>query len=414
MRISNFGIKSNSIQNVRKNYDSLNKIQKQLTTGKKTFVPSDNPINAINTIYSRVRINQINQYEKNIADSKDRIDVVHDQLGSVSEVIQRVRYLAVQGANGIYNEEERKMMATEVDQLIREIANTANSQFQDRNLYGGSKLSPAPFQIIERMDTSLGREVVDTVTYSGDYKNAKIEINNADLIDVSVDPTAAFWGKENIIISNRDLANFSTSDDAVIQIDDQRITINEGETIDDIIQKINSNVSSVRATKEILPNGNPTFALTSNYPHQIQLQDLEGGDVLQRLGMITDNNQIGNNIHPEAIVQSGSIFDDLVAFRNSLSENNHQVIGTRDLGNIDEMLDNVLQNQAHLSSVQTRIDEQTEQLSGEKIHLTERMSKNEDVDIATASMEFSVMQNIHRISLQTAAKFIQPTLLDYL
>ena len=50
------------------------------------------------------------------------------------DILQKVRELAVQAANGIYSKENRENMAVEVDELLKELVTTANSRYQD-NIY---------------------------------------------------------------------------------------------------------------------------------------------------------------------------------------------------------------------------------------------------------------------------------------
>ena len=50
----------------------------------------------------------------------------------------------------------------------------------------------------------------------------------------------------------------------------------------------------------------------------------------------------------------------------------------------------------------------------ENYNMTEVLSKTEDIDITEKVMEYSVMQTVYMASLQTSAKVIQPSLLDYI
>ncbi|WDU83946.1 hypothetical protein [Caloramator sp. Dgby_cultured_2] len=46
--------------------------------------------------------------------------------------------------------------------------------------------------------------------------------------------------------------------------------------------------------------------------------------------------------------------------------------------------------------------------------MTELLSKTYDVDIAKKVMEYKVMESVYTASLQTGAKILQPSLLDFL
>jgi len=46
--------------------------------------------------------------------------------------------------------------------------------------------------------------------------------------------------------------------------------------------------------------------------------------------------------------------------------------------------------------------------------MTEILSANEDIDLVEKTMEYATMQTIYMASLQTSAKVLQPSLIDYL
>ena len=50
----------------------------------------------------------------------------------------------------------------------------------------------------------------------------------------------------------------------------------------------------------------------------------------------------------------------------------------------------------------------------QNFNMTEILSKTEDIDITEKTMEYATMQTIYMASLQTSAKVLQPSLLDYL
>ena len=50
----------------------------------------------------------------------------------------------------------------------------------------------------------------------------------------------------------------------------------------------------------------------------------------------------------------------------------------------------------------------------ENLSINELLSKTEDIDIAQKVMEFKMAENVYTASLQTGAKILQPSLLDFL
>lgn len=50
----------------------------------------------------------------------------------------------------------------------------------------------------------------------------------------------------------------------------------------------------------------------------------------------------------------------------------------------------------------------------ENFNMTEILSNTEDIDITEKTMQYATMQTVYMASLQTSAKVLQPTLMDYL
>ena len=85
-----------------------------------------------------------------------------------------------------------------------------------------------------------------------------------------------------------------------------------------------------------------------------------------------------------------------------------------DLQNITDTISNLLKIRSEIGAKQNRMDSAQEKNEDSNFNMTEILSKNEDIDITEKTMEFAVMQTVYMASLQTSAKVIQPSLLDYL
>ena len=417
MRISNLEIKNNLIHRIKENYQNRHQVETQLATGKRYQLPSQNPVAAINSVYDRVRLNQIDQFDRNIKDTKGYVDVSHTKIAHTVNLMHRVRELAVLGANGSYRLEDRQAMAVEVEELLKEIIATANSRYKDDYLFAGSKVDLEPFRVSMTSRDGLDKPVVERVDYLGNNREITRDIDLDDKVNVGLSGNVLFWGENDLIVSLSDARAYVADRDQRIRIDGQKVEIAAGDNLDAVIDRINRDVPSVRASKQELPDGRLAFSLESRSPHQLHLEDLEGGTVLRSLGILRqgdEGDQPPQNIHPNTIRSGGSVFDVLIRFRDSLLNDRVENIGGRDLGSITESMNHILENQARISAVQTRMMESEKRLALEKTHTLERLAHNEDMDIAEASIDFHQLANIHRISLMTAAKMTQPTLMDYL
>ncbi len=75
----------------------------------------------------RTQINGLIQAEKNAQNGLSFIQVAEGSFQQVNEMLQRIRMLSVQSANGIYSNSDRTQIQVEVSQLIDEIDRIATS-----------------------------------------------------------------------------------------------------------------------------------------------------------------------------------------------------------------------------------------------------------------------------------------------
>lgn len=80
----------------------------------------------------------LNQASRNIADGSSMLNVASGYLQETTDILQRIRELAVQSSNGIYSDEQRSMIQIEVSQLVSEIDRIASSAtFNGLQLFTG-------------------------------------------------------------------------------------------------------------------------------------------------------------------------------------------------------------------------------------------------------------------------------------
>jgi len=86
----------------------------------------------------RSQIRGLNQASRNAQDGISFIQTSEGYLQETSDVIQRIRELAVQASNGIYSSEDRMQIQVEVSQMVDEIDRIAShAQFNGMNMLTG-------------------------------------------------------------------------------------------------------------------------------------------------------------------------------------------------------------------------------------------------------------------------------------
>ena len=135
----------NMMQNLQKNMKNLDKLNQQLSSGKKFSKPSQNPIGAAESMELNSVLSNHDQYIDNIGEAKDWMKSSESALKNSGKILQRAREQAVYGANGSLSEGDRIQIATEVGELKKELINVANSKLGDRFLFSGQKTTTKPF-----------------------------------------------------------------------------------------------------------------------------------------------------------------------------------------------------------------------------------------------------------------------------
>ena len=385
-------------------------------TSKRLLAPSTSPTDTITAIYQRIRINQIDQYQNNIGATQSLINVVHDKISSASEHIRRMRVLTLQAANGTLTQTDRENVATEFEEHLSQLIQIANSKYEDNYIFSGTKTAVKPFREALSFDNQLGKETIDQVRYQGDTHNLVREIDFNNRINLNNKGSEVFWAQPYMVVSISDATNYVASEDQTISIDNYKINILAGDDLSSIVEKINNNTPTATAFIQELETGERSLAIKANFPHQIAIEDRDGGTLLRDLGILKLGGQGDvpyDNIRENALVKDGSLFEASIRLRNSILSSDLEKISSRDLQALTDGYDNLVLSQAKISSMSERLKMHSKSLALEKNHTINRKSQVEDVDVAQASIEYNQLSNIHRISLQTAARLVQPTLLDF-
>jgi flagellin len=86
----------------------------------------------------RSQIRGLNQAGQNIQNGVSFIQSTEGYLGETTDIIQRLRELAIQSSNGIYSAEDRMQIQVEVSQLVDEVNRIAShAQFNGMNILTG-------------------------------------------------------------------------------------------------------------------------------------------------------------------------------------------------------------------------------------------------------------------------------------
>ena len=118
--------------------DSSTKNMEKLSSGERINRAGDDASGLAVSEKMRSQIRGLNQASKNIMNGVSFIQTTEGYLQETTDILQRVRELAVQSANGIYSDEDRMQIQVEVSQLVAEVDRIASqAQFNGMNMLTG-------------------------------------------------------------------------------------------------------------------------------------------------------------------------------------------------------------------------------------------------------------------------------------
>ena len=118
--------------------ESLTKNMEKLSSGIRINRAGDDASGLAVSEKLRSQIRGLNQASQNASNGISFIQVAEGYLQESQDIIQRLRELAVQSANGIYTSEDRMYIQVEVSQLIDEVDRIAShAQFNGMNMLTG-------------------------------------------------------------------------------------------------------------------------------------------------------------------------------------------------------------------------------------------------------------------------------------
>jgi len=118
--------------------DYLNKNMEKLSSGLRINRAGDDASGLAVSEKLRSQIRGLNQASTNALNGISFIQVAEGYLQESQDIMQRLRELSVQAANGIYSDEDRMYIQVEVSQLVDEVDRIAShAQFNGMNMLTG-------------------------------------------------------------------------------------------------------------------------------------------------------------------------------------------------------------------------------------------------------------------------------------
>ena len=124
---------------------ALDQTQRQISSGRRVLVPSDDPIAAGRALELRESLSRLQQFDRNAGIAENRLSQEETTLNSVNNVLQRVRELALQANNSTQSDETRQLIAVEMRDRLDFLVQLANQRDgSGQYLFSGNLTETAP------------------------------------------------------------------------------------------------------------------------------------------------------------------------------------------------------------------------------------------------------------------------------
>jgi flagellar hook-associated protein 3 FlgL len=174
-RITPAMVTSATLNNLNSSLAALERTTDELSSGKTILEPSDNPYGASRVIDLQSQLDGLSSYESGAQDGIAWENTASSSMANMNEVVQRVRELVVQAANGTNNQSDLNTIALQVEQLTESVKQDANTQYAGQYVFSGTQTTTAPYQ--------QGPED----EYKGNAETVSLSVGPGASVDISTD-----------------------------------------------------------------------------------------------------------------------------------------------------------------------------------------------------------------------------------
>lgn len=198
MRITQSMISNQLLRNVNSNLGKLDGLQNQLSSGRRINKPSDDPVGITYGLRYRSELSSNEQHKKNVDTAVSWLDYTESTLGQATDVMQRVRELAVKGANGTNPKDAMESIKLEVIQLREQLRDIANSKLNDKYIFNGQLTDQAPYPDAAAA-ASKGTDTFQTRYEVGAGVELPVNITGNEVFGLTTDTDNTFLVMDQLI-----------------------------------------------------------------------------------------------------------------------------------------------------------------------------------------------------------------------
>lgn len=352
----------NAHRNMNVNNTAAGKSMEKLSSGLRINRAGDDAAGLAISEKMRGQIRGLEQSSRNAADGISMIQTAEGALNETTNILQRMRELAVQASNDTNTSSDREEIQKEIDALTQEVDRIANNtEFNTQKLLNGNKDGVGGKIVNEAVNAQQGEFKITLATEPKQNEKITIEGKTYELQQADLNSETTLQDKLNAEFSdytftvNRDKKNItikqktaSDKENILVKFNDKAVGVN--------VEKV-----GVSAKDEEVSEGKAHVQVGANAK---QSMSIEIGDMRAKaLGIKKED---GNNLSVKSAEDANKAIE---AF--------------------DAALNKVSSQRANLGAVQNRLEYTISNLDNTAENLTSAESTLRDVDMASEMMEYS-------------------------
>jgi flagellar hook-associated protein 3 FlgL len=402
MRITANQIIKNMVYVINDRFFDMSRLQEQLSTGKRLLRPSDAPVDVANDLKLKTKLSEITQFKSNIEDGLAYMSVTDTAMSSMTELLQRMRELAIEGSTDTMSANERFYINSEVEQLSRQMVALVNTQYKADYVFNGTETKVPPLEL--KSSTADAPE---------DYANLNMAYFNAGGMAVPA-TVQLFNGFDNTPLSNIIPGSFTLQVGATTYLENTDYTIdyttgaitliNPALAVDVSPGTANYAWGQFKLSCDYLTPGKDIYGSTVSNRGQV-LREIETG--------ITMAVNISGDEFLNNPTTGSNMLGTIISLGQNLLQNDRDGIAGA-VDQIDQVLKAVLSAQAKNGARVNRFDTTLARNEGQLTNTTELQANLEDAEMTKTITDFMNTQNVYNAALKTAAGVIQQSLVNFL
>ena len=405
MKISTTLSFQRSLDSMQDTQAQVAKTREQLATGKSVVRPSDNTAK-VTTIDNLDRaIAKEDTYQSLMGQLKNRYQLEETVLTNGSDLLVRIRELAVQGANATLSAKDREIIAVEVQGLRDELLNIANSRDENGNsIFAGGNSEVTAFQ----------KQTDGSVVYQGDARQTLVSVSDSRQLGKNRNGLDVFTSADRLVtgspatfkVSVADLSQFNSqqtiSDGTTNLVIDHRGTSAPADA-QDLLTDITGHPSYESfGFTAALSGSDLVFTAKTNGPVVTAAQPTFGSQTVTAGDTGVVDTTVGTSFF--------RVLDDFVTALENDDSDNIQ----RALGEVTQIHDGLALAIGKVGSQIQSLDTQMEINSDSRLRLQSMLSNEEDLDYAAAITRFNQEMTRLEAAQTSFAQVSRLSLFEYL